>query len=79
VGAAISTAGSGTSSLGSGFVQPMVEDGLGMCRSPAVGQQLFQSRIVRMQAEKKLTYIRPRFEAMNALFWGASVAHTDAF
>jgi hypothetical protein len=38
VGAAMSTAGSGTSGLGSGFFEAVVENGRGMRRCPAVGQ-----------------------------------------
>ena len=63
-GAAMSTAGSGTSGPGSGFVEPMGEDGLGMCRSPAVRQHLIQARIVRMQAEEKVAYVTPGLDPM---------------
>ncbi len=52
VGAAMGMAGSGASGFGSGFVEPMGEDSPGMRRGPAVGQHLFQSRIIRMQPEE---------------------------
>ena len=64
MGAAMSPAGSGASGFGSGFVEPMGEDGLGMRRGPAVGQHLIQPRIVRMQAEEKVAYIAPRLDPM---------------
>ena len=55
---------SGASRLGSGLVEPMGEDGLGVCRGPAVGQHLVQSRIVRMQAEEKVAYVTPGLDPM---------------
>ena len=64
VGAAMSAAGAGANGLGSGFVEPMGEHGLGMRRGPAIGQHLFQSRIIRMQAEEKVTDIAPWLEPM---------------
>ena len=64
VGTAMSPTGLGTSGFGSGLVEPMGEDGLGMRRSPAVGQHLIQSRIVRMQAEEKVAYIAPGLDPM---------------
>jgi len=64
VGAAMSAAGSGASGFGSGFVEPMGEDCLGMRRGPAVGQHLVQPRVVRMQAKKKFTYVAPRLDPM---------------
>ena len=39
-GAAMGTAGHGASGFGSGFVEPMGENGLGMRRGPAVEQHL---------------------------------------
>jgi hypothetical protein len=42
----------------------MGEDGLGVCRGPAVGQHLIQSRIVRMQAEEKVAYVTPGLDPM---------------
>lgn len=43
---------SGAGGLGSGFVEAMAEDGLGMSRGPAVGQHLFQPRIIGMQGKE---------------------------
>ena len=60
----MSPACSGASGFGSGFVEPMGKDGLGMRRGPAVGQHLFQTRVVRMQAEEKFAYIAPRLDPM---------------
>ena len=57
-------AGSGTSGFGSGFIEPMGEDGLGMRRGPAVGQHLVQPRIVRVQSKEKFAYVAPRLNAM---------------
>ena len=64
VRSAMSAAGSGASGFGSGFVEPMGEDCLGMRRGPAVGQQFVQPRIVRMQAKEKFSYIAPRLDPM---------------
>ena len=64
VGAAMSTAGSGASGFGSGFIEPVVEDCLRMRRGPAVGQHLVQPRIVRMHAKEKFTYIAPWLDPM---------------
>jgi hypothetical protein len=44
----MSTAGSDAGGFGSGFVEPMVEDGFGMRGGPAVGRHLVQSWIIRM-------------------------------
>ncbi len=63
-GAAMGSAGLSTGGFGSGFVEPMGEDGLGMRRGPAVGQHLLQPRIVRMQAEEKVPHVRPRLDPM---------------
>ena len=63
-GAAMSPAGLGTGGFGSGFVEPMGGDGLGMRRGPAVGQHLLQPRIVRMQAEEKVPHVRPWLDPM---------------
>jgi hypothetical protein len=63
-GAAMSVTQPGASGFGSGFVQPMGKYGLGMRRGPAVGQQLLQPRIVRMQAQQKIAYVAPWFDAM---------------
>jgi len=63
-GAAMGPARSCPSGFGAGFVQPMVEDGLGMCRSPAVGQQLVQPLVIRMQAQQKIAYVAPRLDPM---------------
>ena len=60
----MSATGSGASGFGSGFVEPMGEDGLGVCRGPAVGQHLIQPRIVRMQAEEEFAYIAPWLDPM---------------
>jgi len=57
VGAAMGPAGSGASAFGSGFVEPMSEDSLGMCYGPAVGQHLVQPRIVRMQPKEQFAYV----------------------
>ena len=43
---------------------PVGENGLVMCGGPAVGQHLFQPRIVRMQAEEKFAYALPGLDAM---------------
>jgi hypothetical protein len=64
MGAAMSAASSGASGFGSGFVEPMGEDCLGMRRSPAVRQHLVQPRIVRMQTKEKFSYITPRLDPM---------------
>ncbi len=48
VGTAMSAAGSGASGFGSGLVEAVGENGLGMRRGPPVRQHLFQSGIVRM-------------------------------
>jgi len=64
VGAAMSPTCSGASRLGSGLVESMGEDRLGMSRGPAVGQHLIQPRIVCMQAEEKVTDIAPWLEPM---------------
>ena len=63
-GAAMGPTRSCPSGFDAGFVQPMVEDGLGMCRSPAVGQQLVQPRVIRMQAQQKIAYVAPRLDPM---------------
>ena len=59
MGAAVSPTCLGASRLGSGFVEPIGENGLGLGRGPAVGQHLIEPRIARMQAEKKVTDIAP--------------------
>ena len=64
VGAAMGPARSCPSGFDAGFVQPMVEDGLGMCRSPAVRQQLVQPLVIRMQAQQKIAYVAPRLDPM---------------
>ena len=56
-GAAISTTCSCASGFGSGFVQPMGENSLWMCRRPAVGQHLVQAGIVGGQAEERFTAV----------------------
>ena len=63
-GAAVSPSRPCASGFGSGFVEPMGEDCLGMCRSPAVGQHLFQSPVICMQAEQKVAYVAPRLDPM---------------
>jgi len=63
-GTAISPTGTGASRFGTGFVEPVGENGLGMRRRPAVGQHLFQLWIVRMQAKEKFAYVGPGFDAM---------------
>jgi len=63
-GAAMSPACSGASPFGSGLVEPMGEDGVGMRRSPAVGQHLVQPRVVCMQAQEKFAYLAPRLDPM---------------
>jgi hypothetical protein len=45
------SAGSGTDRFGARFFQAMVEDRLGMCGGPAVGQHFFQTRVVGVQTE----------------------------
>ena len=55
---------SGASRLGSGFVEPMGEDGLGMRCGPAIGQHLIQPRVVCMQAKEKVPYVAPRLDPM---------------
>ena len=64
VGTAMSAAGSGASGFGSGLVEAVGENGLGMRRRPAVRQHLFQLWIVRMQAKEKFAYVGPGFDAM---------------
>ncbi len=63
-GAAMSSTGSGASGFGSGFFESMGENRLGMCRGPTVGQHLFQSQVVRVQAEEKVANVDPRLDAM---------------
>jgi hypothetical protein len=60
----MSATGSGTSGFGSGFVQPMGEDGLGMRCGPVVGQHLLQPWVVRMQTEEEFPYVAPRLDPM---------------
>jgi len=60
----MSTAKSGTSDLGSGFVESMGEDGLGMCRGPAVRQHLVQPRVVRVQPQEEFAYVAPRLDPL---------------
>lgn len=54
----------GSGSPGSGLVESVGENGLGMGCGPAVGQHLIQPRIVRMQTEKKIAYIAPWLNPM---------------
>ena len=42
----------------------MAENGLGMGGSPAVWEHFFQARIICMEAEKQVTHVRPRLNAM---------------
>ncbi len=50
-GTAMGPTSTGAGGSGSGFVQSMSENRLGMGRGPAVGQHLFQTRVIRVQAE----------------------------
>ena len=63
-GAAIGPAGSGTSGFGSGFIQPVGEDGFGMCCGPAVGQHLLQPLVICMEAEQEVADVDPGLDAM---------------
>ena len=58
------TTSTGAGGSGSGFVEPMGEDCLGMRRGPAVRQHLFQTRIVRMQAEQEIADVDPGLDTM---------------
>ena len=60
----MSPTGAGASRFGTGFVEPVGEDGFGVRRSPMVGQHLFQLWIVRVQAEEKFSHVDPGFDAM---------------
>jgi len=64
VGAAMSATVSGASGPGSGFVEPVAENGFGMGCRPAIGQQFFQLRIIRVQTQKKFTHVGPRLDPM---------------
>ena len=57
-----STTGAG--GFGSGFVQSMGEDRLGVGRGPAVGKHLFQTRVIGMEAKQELTDVAPRLDPM---------------
>ena len=60
----MSPAGAGADGFGSGFFQPVVEDGLGMRRGPAIGQHLFETHVIRMQTQEEFTNITPRLDPM---------------
>ena len=64
VGAAMSTTGSGASGPGSGFVEPVAENGFGMGCRPAIGQHFFQLWIIGVKAQKKFTHVGPRLDPM---------------
>jgi len=56
------SAAASASRFGSGFFEPVSEDRLGMCCGPAVGQHLFQTRIIRVDAEQKLADVDSRLD-----------------
>ena len=47
-GAAMGATPTGAGRFVAGFFQPMIEDRLGMCFGPTVGQHLFQAQVIRM-------------------------------
>ncbi len=60
----MSVTGSGAGGPGSRFIESVAENGFGMGCRPAVRQHFLQPRIIRVQAEKKFTYIGPRFDSV---------------
>ena len=63
-GTAMGSAGTGTDCSGSRFFQAVSENCVRMCRGPAIGQHLFQVRIVCVQAEEKVADVGPGFDPM---------------
>mgnify|MGYP002392898650 CR=1 FL=1 len=67
MGAAMSAAGLSAGGFGSGFVEPMGEDCLGMRRSPAVGQHLFELRVFCVKSQQEIMDVGPGFDGQGVL------------